>query len=93
MAWSGEEDHVQVIFLDQPVEVNVGKRQTGTCSPVSEKPVLDVLRLEGFLQQGIVLQIDHAKARGNCRLASRHRVLRKASALSGVPCTVDLALP
>jgi hypothetical protein len=29
---------------------------------VSEEAVLDVLRLEGFPQQGIVLQIDHAKA-------------------------------
>ena len=60
--WSGKEDHVQVIFLDQSVQVNVGKCQARACSPVSEEPVLDVLRLERFPQQGIILQIDHAQA-------------------------------
>jgi hypothetical protein len=29
---------------------------------VSEKTILDVIRLEGILQQGVVLQVDHAKA-------------------------------
>ena len=31
-------------------------------SPVPEELVLDLFRLERFLQQGVVLQIDHAKA-------------------------------
>ena len=58
---SGQEDHVQVEFLDQAVQVNIGERQAGARSPVSEQPVLDVLGLEGFFQQRIVLQIDHAE--------------------------------
>jgi hypothetical protein len=29
---------------------------------MAEKPILDVLRLEGFSQQRVVLQVDHSKA-------------------------------
>jgi len=39
----------------------VGKRQTRTWSPVSEKTILDVLCFQRLPQQRIILQIDHAK--------------------------------
>src|SRR5215831_8497072 len=59
---TSQEDHVQVVFFDQSVQVNVNKCQARARPPVSEKPIFDVLRLEGFLQEGIVLQVDHPKA-------------------------------
>src|SRR5271157_561133 len=41
---AGKKDHIEVVFLDQPVEVNIDKRQSRTRSPMPEQPVLDVLR-------------------------------------------------
>src|SRR5579864_8307607 len=46
----GHEDHVQVQLFDQPVQMNVHERQTRARSPMSEQPVLDVLRLQRLLQ-------------------------------------------
>src|SRR5271167_2681884 len=36
--WPRHEDHVQVQFLDQPVQMNVHERQTGARSPMPEQP-------------------------------------------------------
>jgi hypothetical protein len=60
MPRSGEEDHVEVVLLDQAVQVSVDKRQARTRSPVPQEAILDVLWFEGLLQQRIVLQINHA---------------------------------
>ena len=46
-------------FLDQPIQVDVNERQTGARSPMSEQPVLDVLRLKGLFEQWVFLEIDH----------------------------------
>jgi hypothetical protein len=43
---TGKEDHVHVVFLNQPVQVNVHERQPRARSPMSEKSVLDVFGLE-----------------------------------------------
>ena len=59
---TGHEDHVLVVFLDQPVQVDVAKRQTRARPPVSEEPVLDVLRLERFAQERVLLQVDHSQS-------------------------------
>src|SRR5215472_10720386 len=55
------EDHVEVEFLDQPVQVDIDESQTWARAPMPEQAVLDVLWLQRFLQQGIRLKIDHAQ--------------------------------
>src|SRR5262249_12946176 len=50
-AWSsmprpGKIDHVQIILLDEPVQVDVNERQPWTRSKMPQKPVLDVLWLQ-----------------------------------------------
>src|SRR5579863_1514171 len=62
MAGSGQKDHVEIIFLDQPVQVDVNERQSWARSPVPEKAILDLLRMQRLGEQGIVLQVDHAQA-------------------------------
>ena len=51
-------DHVQVIVLDEPVEMNVEKVQPSCCSPMPEQARLDVFKPEGDFQQRVVPQID-----------------------------------
>src|SRR5579884_2490178 len=59
MAWSGQEDRVQVVLPDQPVQMNPGECKPRACAPVSEEPVLDVLRTERLFEQRIVPEINH----------------------------------
>ena len=59
---ASEEDHVEVVLLDEAIEVHINKGEAGARSPVAEQAILDVLGAEGFLQQGIVEQVDHAEA-------------------------------
>src|SRR5215471_13466050 len=46
-------DHVQVIFPDETVEMDINKVQSRTCTPMSRQPWFDVLELEWLAQQGI----------------------------------------
>ncbi len=62
MPRSGHEYHVQIVFLDQSIQVNIGERQAGTRAPVPEQAVLDVLRPQRLLQQRVLDQIDHPQA-------------------------------
>src|SRR5581483_7163199 len=62
MSRPGEEYHVEIIFLYQSVQMDIDKRQARTGSPVPEQAVLDMLRTQGFRQQRIFLQINHAQA-------------------------------
>ena len=92
MSRSGHEDHVLVVFLDQPVQVNVDERQAGARSPVSEQTVLDVLGLERLLQQRVVDEIDHPQ----CEVIAGSPVgvgFAEFFRLSGDPEIVDRACP
>jgi hypothetical protein len=60
MAGAGHEDGVQIVFDDQPVEVDIGEGQPWTRPPVSEQALLDVFGAERLAQQRVVAQIDHA---------------------------------
>src|SRR5271165_1633889 len=53
------ENHVEVKLLDQPVQVDINEGQTWARSPMSEQTVFDLLGLQRFLQQGILLEINH----------------------------------
>src|SRR5262249_8928449 len=60
MSGSSEEDGVEVVFLNKAIEMNIGKAQTRTRAPVSQQSLLDVLRLQRFTKERILLQINHA---------------------------------
>src|SRR6516162_3520978 len=53
-------DHVEIVLLDHSVEVNVDEIQARRCSPMAEKPGLDVVLCERLFEQRIVIQIDLA---------------------------------
>src|SRR5271157_5466324 len=61
MPRSRHENHVQVKLFDQPVQVDVDESKAGARSPMSEQAVLDLLRLQSFPQQRIVLEVNHAE--------------------------------
>ena len=60
MPGAGDVDHVEVVLLDQPVQVNVDEVQTRRRSPVAEEPRLDVFLCQGLLEQRVVVEIDLA---------------------------------
>ena len=41
---TSEKDHVEIIFLDQPVQMNIDERQSRTRAPVPQQAILEVLR-------------------------------------------------
>src|SRR5215831_18972732 len=43
MPRAGNVDHVEVVLLDQPVQVNVDEIETGCRSPMTQEPRLDVI--------------------------------------------------
>ena len=62
VAGTGDIDHVEVVLLDQPVEVDPGEGLAGVGAPVAEQAVLDVLRLQRLAEKGIGNQVKHAGA-------------------------------
>src|SRR5271157_6620105 len=59
---SGKKDHVEVVFLDQPIEVYIDKRQPWARSPMPEQPVLDVFWSQRLREQRIIEQVNHSQA-------------------------------
>src|ERR1700758_4424883 len=62
MSGAGKEDHVQIVFLDQPVEMQIDEAQAGVRPPVPEQPNLCVLRRKWSSQKRIVPQVNHPEA-------------------------------
>ena len=58
VARTDDVDHIQVIVLDEPVEMNVEEVQPGCCSPMPEQARLDLFKLERDFQKRVVPQID-----------------------------------
>src|SRR5262249_4736151 len=53
-------DHVEVVLLDRPVQVDIDEVQTWRRSPMAEQPRLDMCLGERLLEQRIVIEIDLA---------------------------------
>src|SRR6185312_10333059 len=51
MAWSRDVDHVQIVLLDDPIQLNIDEVQSGRGPPMSEKPWLDVILGKWALQE------------------------------------------
>ena len=60
VAGAGDVDHVEVVFLDDPVQVHVDEVLPGGRAPVPEQHVLHVRERQRPLQQRIVVEIDLA---------------------------------
>jgi hypothetical protein len=56
----GDVQHVEVALDDAPIEVHVQQVQAGRGAPVSQEPLLDVLRRERLANQRVVEQVDLA---------------------------------
>ena len=57
---AGDVDHVEVVFLDDPVQVRVDEVLPGGRAPVSQQHVLHIRERQRPLQQRIVVKIDLA---------------------------------
>ena len=57
---AGDVDHVEVVFLDDPVQVHVDEVLPGRRAPVPQQHVLHVRERQRPLQQRIVVEIDLA---------------------------------
>src|SRR5579872_3978603 len=55
---AGDVDHVEVVFLDDPVQMHVNEVLSGSRAPVSQQHVLHVRQRQRALQQRIVEQVD-----------------------------------
>ena len=60
VAGAGDVDDVERILFDEAIEVDPDEGLAGVGAPVAEQAVLDVLGLEGFAEERIVAEEDHA---------------------------------
>ena len=58
MARTHDVNHVQVVFFNQPVQVNIQKVQTRRRAPMAQQARLDVGERERTLEQRVVLQVN-----------------------------------
>ena len=59
VAGPGDEDHVEVVLDDHPVEMHPREGERRARTPVAEQTVLHIVGFQGFLEERVVLQIDH----------------------------------
>ncbi len=51
-------DHVEIVLLDQPVEVDIEEVQSRRRAPMSQQPRLDMVDRQRRFEQRVILQID-----------------------------------
>ena len=93
MAGTDDVDHVQVVFLDQPVEVDVEEVQSRRRAPVTKQSRFDVLELERRIRAADCPAGRSVRPRGSSPRASRRASCggdratgHRASRVSGVTC-------
>ena len=59
---AGNIDGVEVIFVDQPVKVDIGEALAGVRAPVAQQSGFGMLQGQGFPEQGVVPEVKHAQA-------------------------------
>jgi hypothetical protein len=60
MTWPGQVDHIEIVFFDEAVEVNIGKTKGGRRSPMPQKTRFDLFRSQRIFEERIVFEVDHA---------------------------------
>ena len=58
MTGPGDIDHVEVIFLNDPVEMRINEILPGGGAPMTEQHLLDMLYFQRLPHQGITAQVD-----------------------------------
>ena len=58
--WSGDEEHVEIEFVDQPIAMRINEIQAGRGAPMTQQARFDMTELQGFAQQRIIEQINLA---------------------------------
>ena len=79
----------RVILLDDPIEMNVDEVLARRRSPVAQQPGLDVLELERFGQEGVVVEIDLADR----QVVGRPPVGIHLAEQLAIECCVQVGLP
>ena len=75
VAGTGDVDHVQIVFFDDPVQMDVDEVLPGRRPPVAEEHVLDVLWFKRSAKEGVVVEV----------------YLADGEIIGGTPIGVDLA--
>ena len=57
VAGTSDEDHIQVVLLDQAVQMHINKVQTWCRAPMAQQSRFDVFDPQRLLQQRVVVQI------------------------------------
>ena len=42
MAWTSDVDHIEIVFLDQAIQMDIDKIQSRSCTPMAEEARLDM---------------------------------------------------
>ena len=64
---TGQQDHIQIILLDDAVQMNVNQVLTGHRAPVTDDLLLDVLGLQRLLEQRVIEQVKLTGCKIICR--------------------------
>src|ERR1700682_1778042 len=57
---AGHEDHVEIVFFDQTIQVHPNKTLTGVRTPMAQESILDVLGLKRLFEQRVCCQLETA---------------------------------
>jgi hypothetical protein len=58
VARAGQIDHIGIVLLDQPVQVDINQTEARRRTPVAKQPRLDVLLPQRLTQQRVLLQVN-----------------------------------
>src|SRR5579864_1018007 len=61
MSRASKKNHIEIVFLDQAVQMDIDKRKSGARSPMAEQTILDVLRLQRLGEQRVFAKVDHSQ--------------------------------
>ena len=64
---TGQQDHIQIILLDDAVQMNINQVLTGHRAPVADDLLLDVLGLQRLLEQRVIEQVKLTGCKIICR--------------------------
>lgn len=93
LTWTGDEEAIEIVLLDQAIEVDVGEDLAGVGAPMAEESGLEVLDLERFLEESVLLEEEHAETEvegcAHVRVGLFEFLRDKGSAFDGRPCGAE----
>ena len=67
MAGARNIDHVEIVFLNQPVEMDTDKTLARIGAPMADQTLLDVFHLQRLPQKRVTSKIEHPQREIACR--------------------------